>query len=168
MRRTFLITTSVCGASETSTAARRSLCCEGRGTAPSWCGTAASRAATPAPWCKQHSIFLLLLFFTRLLHISLTSLSPPQGGWRGEALRHQQDEHRLRLRRALQPVRLAEGAGAALPAHVAGPAQRLAQRHAGLPRLQPAETVTRPPDIVYTPPSPPLLISLFRHRSASG
>lgn len=53
MRRTFLTTTSVCGGWETSTAFRPSLCSAGRETEPSWSETAASRAATPAPWCKS-------------------------------------------------------------------------------------------------------------------
>lgn len=53
MRRTFLTTTSVCGGWETSTAFRPSLCSAGRETGPSWSETAASRAATPALWCKS-------------------------------------------------------------------------------------------------------------------
>lgn len=56
-----------------------------------------------------------------------------QRRWRGEALRDLQHCSGLRLRRALQPVRLPEGAGAALPADVPGAAQRLSQRQARLP-----------------------------------
>lgn len=92
-------------------------------------------------------LFTCCLFFSAAVSLSgLIFMSLgfflSQGGWRGEALRHQQDEHRLRFRGALQPVRVSEGAGAALPAHVSGPTQRLAQRHAGLSRRQSA-TVTR-------------------------
>ena len=50
-----------------------------------------------------------------------------------EALCDLQHGARLRLRRALQPVQLTEGAGAALPADVPRPAQRLPQRQASLP-----------------------------------
>lgn len=66
-RRTFLITTSVCGVWETSTALRPSPCSAGRGTGPSWSGTAASRAATPAPWCKTR---LFCLFTCSVLALS--------------------------------------------------------------------------------------------------
>lgn len=108
---------------------------------------------------------LLFNFMFSDLSVSPVSLCPPQGGRRGEALRHQQDEHGLRLRRALQPVRLSEGAGAALPAHLAGPAQRLAQRHAGLPRLQPAEAVTPPTSPVAShDPAPELQITVDQNQ----
>ena len=151
MRRTFLTTTSVCGGWETSTAFRPSLCSAGRETEPSWSETAASRAATPAPWCKSPVQYLWCnRVWTFCSGSNLICLRLSQGGWRGETLRHQQDQHRLRVRRALQPVRLPEGAGASLPAHLAGPTQRLAQRHAGLPRLQPAETVTRRFLLIHT------------------
>lgn len=56
-----------------------------------------------------------------------------QRRWRGEALCHLQHCSGLRLRRALQPVQLPEGAGAPLPADVPRAAQRLSQRQARLP-----------------------------------
>lgn len=62
--------------------------------------------------------------------------SPPQGGRGGEALCDLQHGARIRLRRALQPVRQPEGVGASLPPDVTGPAQRLPERTAGLPRLR--------------------------------
>lgn len=74
----------------------------------------------------------------------LSSSSLQCGRW-GEALRHQQDPLRLRLRRAVQPVQLTKRTRTSLPAHVFGPAQRLSECDASVPGLRPAETVrTRP------------------------
>lgn len=88
----------------------------------------------------------------------------PQGGRRHQALRHLPHGHGLRLRGALQPVRLAAGAGAALPAHVAAAAQRRARRHACPPgaRARARALSRRPPSAPSSrlPVSPSL--GLFR------
>lgn len=76
----------------------------------------------------------------------------PQGGRRHQALRHLPHGHGLRLRGALQPVRLAAGAGAALPAHVAAAAQRRARRHARPPG---ARARARARALSRRPPSAP-------------
>lgn len=62
-----------------------------------------------------------------------THLPTPQGGRRHQALCHLPHGHWLGLCRALQPVWIAKGAGAALPAHVPSAAQRRAHRHTGPP-----------------------------------
>lgn len=67
-------------------------------------------------------------------------LSLQCGRW-GKALRHQQDTLRLRLRRAVQSVQLAERTRTSLPAHVFGPAQWLSECYASVPSLYSAETV---------------------------
>lgn len=59
-----------------------------------------------------------------------------QCGRGGQALRHQQNSHRLRFCRTLQPVWLAEGTGLALPAHVSCSAQRLFECHVSIPSLR--------------------------------
>lgn len=56
-------------------------------------------------------------------NVLTAALSSPQRGRRGEALRHQQDPLRIRLRRAVQPVQLAKRTRTSLPAHVFGSAQ---------------------------------------------
>lgn len=70
----------------------------------------------------------------------------PQGGRRHQTLRHLPHSHGLWLRRTLQPVRVAEGAGAALPARLAGAAQRRAHRHTCPSCARPGPRApTRPP-----------------------
>lgn len=64
-----------------------------------------------------------------------------QCGRRGEALRHQQNSHRLWLCRALQPVQLTEGTGLALPAHVPRSAQWLSECHVSIPGLRTPEAM---------------------------
>lgn len=102
----------------------------------------------------------------------LHALSPLQGRRRGQALRHQQDGHGLRLRRALQPVQLPEGTGAPLPTHVPGAAQRLPQRHTSLPGVRAAEAMKGRPchllkfNSLRPPASTGLLPSLTRDLSS--
>lgn len=67
-RRTFLTTTRDFGVWGTSTAVRPRLCSEGRETGPSWSGTAANQAVTPAPWCKSH-LHLFIHLFVYLLPV---------------------------------------------------------------------------------------------------
>lgn len=105
------------------------------------------------PELRQHRVSLLETRFPQLTQARM--LSPPmQGGRRGQALRHQQDGHGLRLRRALQPVRLPQGAGASLPAHVPCAAQRLPQRHTSLPGVRAAEAMKGRPPACSSPSTP--------------
>ena len=105
------------------------------------------------PELRQHRVSLLVTRSPQLTQARV--LSPPmQGGRRGQALRHQQDGHGLRLRRALQPVRLPQGAGASLPAHVPRAAQRLPQRHTSLPGVRAAEAMKGRPPACSSPSTP--------------
>ncbi len=61
-----------------------------------------------------------------------------QCGWGCEALRDLQDVHWVRLRRALQPVLVAERAGPPLSTHIPDPTQPAAECNPGLARSQPA------------------------------
>lgn len=96
------------------------------------CGTARNSCFTH--FSKDSSVELISTVVTAVL-------SPPQCGRWGEALCHQQDPLRIRLRRAVQPVQLAKRTRPSLPAHILGSAQWLSECDARVPGVRPAEAV---------------------------